>query len=63
MVEAALTLGVAVVLLAVAADFLAAVVALPTDKVLTLNGWLMTLAALAVGVVVKYHLPLANAQV
>ena len=61
-VEAVLTFAVAVVLVAVVAGFLAAAAALPTDKVLTLNGWLMTLVLLAVGMVVKYQLPFARAQ-
>lgn len=61
-VEAVLTFAAAVVLVVVLADFLAVAVALPTDKVLTLNGWLMTLKLLAVGMVVKYQLPFARAQ-
>lgn len=72
-VVAALTFGavLAVVVLALvalvlaAAAFLAAAVAAevePTDNFLTLSGWLMTLAALAVVVVVQYHLPSASAQ-
>ena len=61
-VLAALTLGVVAALVELLVDFLVAAVALPTLSFLTLNGWLITLASPAVGVVVQYQVPLASAQ-
>ena len=61
-VLAALTLGAAAALVELLVDFLVAAVALPTLSFLTLNGWLITLASPAVGIVVQYQTPLANAQ-
>jgi len=61
-VEAAFTLAVEA-LLGAAADFLAALlVVVPVVKALTVNGWWMTLAPPAVGVVVQYQVPFASAQ-
>ena len=67
-VEAAFTFGSAAFFVdddfELALDFFAvdAAFVVPTESFLTLSGWLIMLASLAVGVVVQYHLPLASAQ-